>query len=73
MNNNALYRLWHYRERVGIATGVLCMASSIALLTGCALISRDYAAASYGYGVATGCLMGASTLLVLDSLDRNNR
>lgn len=71
--NNALFRLWHYRERVGIATGVFCMASAAALCTGCALIRHDYATASYMYGVATGCLMGASVLLTLASLDRNDR
>jgi len=70
--NNALFRLWHYRERVGIAAGTLAMVSGVAFLTGCALIRRDYATASYFYGVATGCLMGAGALLMLGTLDRND-
>lgn len=70
--NNALYRLRNYRERVDIAAGTLFMASGIALLVGCALFRHDYAAASYGFGVATGCLMGVGTMRTLYLLDRND-
>ena len=72
MNNNSLYRLWHYRERVDIAAGTLCMAGCTALLVGCALFRHDYAAASYGFGVATGCLMGVGTMRTLYLLDRDD-
>ena len=70
--NNALYRLRNYRERVDIAAKTLGAASGIAFLVGCALSHHDYAAASYGFGVATGCLMGVGTMSAIYALDRDD-
>lgn len=71
--NNALYRLWHYRERVDTAIKTIGMTGCAAFLAGSVLLYHDHATASYMFGVATGCFMGAVAMMVPGALDHDGR